>query len=141
MCVFEEVCESVFLCVRVCSFVFVCISLQVWFLNVVWDQRSGQSPALSPPDVGGLRVFLLSHESSLWALAAGSLTTIAWVSIESRFSRFVLFALPRRARELQLRVGGQGLAVVFDGRAGWRRGEGGAEAQAVTQSPPVLLAL
>lgn len=96
---------------------------------------------LSPPDVSGLWVFLLSHDSSLWTLAARSLTAIAWVSVEARLTGFVLVALPRRARVLRLRVGGQGAAVLLNGGTGRRRGEGGAEAQAVAQGPPVLFAL
>lgn len=102
----------------------------------------GQSPALSPPDVGGFGVFLLGHHSGCWTLAAGSLTAIAWVSVEARLTRFVLVTLSRWARLLRLGNGGQGATVVlFDDRSGGGRGEGGAEAQAVAQSPPVLLAL
>lgn len=102
---------------------------------------AGLSPALSPPDVSSLRVFLLSHHSSLWTLAAGSLTAIARVSIEACLTRFFLVPLPQRARMLWLRVGRQVAVVVFDSGASRRRRKGGAEAQAVAQGAPVLLAL
>lgn len=111
------------------------------FQRMSRGQRSVQSPELSPSDIRGLRVFLLSHHSSFWTMAAGSLTAIAWVRVEARLTSFLLVALPWRARMLQLRVGRQGVAALFVGGAGRGRGEGGAEAQAVTQSPPVLLAL
>lgn len=88
---------------------------------------------LSPPDDSGL--------GGVQAVATGPLTAIAWVSVEANLSMFLLIALSRGARVLWLGMGGQRVAVVFDGGTGGRWGEGGAEAQAVAQSPPILLAL
>lgn len=96
---------------------------------------------LSPPDVGGLRVFLLSHNSGLWTLAAGSLTAIACMSADACLTKLFLVALPWGAMVLCLRVGRQVMVVVLDSGPCGRRGEGGAEAQAVAQGSPVLLTL
>ena len=103
----------------------------------------GQSSCeLSPPDVGGLGVFLLGRGSGLCAVASGSLIAAAWVSAEACLTSFVLVALPRGARVLRLQVRGQEVAVVLlRGGAGGGRLQGGAEAEAVAQSAPVLLAL
>lgn len=94
---------------------------------------------LSPPDVGGLGVFSLSGHPGLWTLATWSLAATAGVSAESHLTVPVLVSLPWRTRVFLLGVG-RHVAVLHSGPRG-RRGEGGAEAQAVTQGPPVLLAL
>lgn len=96
---------------------------------------------LSPPDVGGLRVFLLSNNSGLWTLATGSLTTIAWMSADACLTKLFLVTLPWGAMVLCLRVGRQVMVVVLDSGPCGRRGEGGAEAQTVAQGSPVLLTL
>lgn len=100
VCVEKSVCG----CVCACVCVEVCMSLQVWLLNGVRSQRSVQSPEISPPDVGGLGVFLLGHHRGLWIMAAGSLAAVAWVRVEAPLTGFVLLALPWRARMLRLGV-------------------------------------
>lgn len=96
---------------------------------------------LSPPDVGGLGVFSLSGHPGLWTLAAWSLAATAGLSAESRLTVLLLVSLPWQTRVLLLGVGRHVAEVVLHCGPRGRRGEGGAKTQAVTQGPPVLLAL
>lgn len=128
-----------FVCVSVC--VFVCVQVcKCGLLNIVGGRDILH--ALSPPDVRCLWVLLLSHYSCFWTLAAGSLTAITWMSVECCLAKFFLVALLRWSWVLRLRVGRQvAVVVLFGSGTGRSRGDGGAEAQAVAQGPPVLLAL
>jgi len=135
--------QSVCVCVCVCEGVVLCEgvheSARVGFYIRCREVKGRiRPPALSPPDVRGFGVF--GSGSGLGALAAGPLAAVAQVSVEARLGGFLLVALPRRARVLRFGVGGQGAALVVV-HGGGGRSEGGAEAQAVAQSPPVLLAL
>lgn len=103
--------------------------------------RSAHSPALSPPDVGGLGAFSLSDHPGLWTLATWSLATTAGVSAEPRLTMLLLVSLPWQTRVLLLGVGRHVAVVVLHCGPRGRRREGGAKTQAVTQGPPVLLAL
>lgn len=125
VCVCASVCVQVSMVIRRCSRVstFSCI------------------PVLSPPDVGGLWVFLLGSHPGLWTLATCSLAATARVGSESRLTVLLLVSLPWRTRVLLLGEGRHVAVVVLHSGPRGRRGEGGAEAQAVTQGPPVLLAL
>lgn len=129
-----EICPSaqsrnLCVCIRVCASV-VCAVV-----------RSAHFPVLSPPDVGGLGVFSLSGHPGLWTLATWSLAATAGVCAESCLTVLLLVSLPWRTRVLLLGVGRHVAVVVLHSGPRGRRGEGGAEAQAVAQGPPVLLAL
>lgn len=128
-------CPSAGICVCVCVCEYAC---KCCLLDVA---RSAHSPAFSPPDVGGLGVFLLSDHPGLWPLATCSLAVAAGLSAESRLTVLLLVSLPWQTRVLLLGLGRHVAVVVLHCGPRGRRGEGGAKTEAVTQGPPVLLAL
>lgn len=130
-----EICVCACACVCV---IFACVCKCCLFDNVAWPALS---PVLSPPDVGGLGVFSLSDHPGLGTLATRSLAATAGVSAESRLTVLLLVSLPWQTRVLLLGVGRHVAVVVLHCGSRGRRGEGGAKTQAVTQGPPVLLAL